>query len=115
MNIDALRPVLRVLTNRYSWLAIGMAFGHFGLGALSPEWKALVDLGTAGAVALLALFPEKGQLGRAEKGARNDDANSVDSDVADPAERLRDNAVGMSTERQAGSDGASSHAWFDNR
>ncbi len=99
MNIDPIRPVIKVLTNRYSWLAVGMAFGHFGLGALSPEWKALVDLGTTAAVALLALFPEKGQLGHRQE---EQDVDQSDRPDADPDKRLHD--VGLPSSRKASRD-----------
>ena len=110
MDIGPIRPVIKVLTNRYSWLAIGMAFGHFGLGALSPEWTALVDLGTVAATALLAIFPEKGQWKQAkQEESAHDQSNNPGADAAD---RVR--SVALPADSQAGSD-VDNPRWFDNQ
>ncbi len=61
MNLKSFKPIFSVLTNRYSWAAIGVFVGYFGLSGTSEEWKAVVDLGVAVATALLLLTKEKDQ------------------------------------------------------
>lgn len=61
MNLKPFAPIFSVLTNKFSWAAIGLLVGYFGLSSTSPEWSALVDIGVAVASVLLALTKEKGQ------------------------------------------------------
>lgn len=61
MNFKVFKPIFSVLTNRYSWAAIGVFVGYFGLSGTSEEWRAVVDLGVAVATVLLLLTKEKDQ------------------------------------------------------
>lgn len=64
MNLKSFKPIISVLTNRYSWAAVGLMSGYFGFNSSSEEWSAVVDLGVAGATVLLLLLKEKGQVYR---------------------------------------------------
>jgi len=57
LALNALEKIADWLDDRWTWTAIGLLTGYFGLGSAdNPEWKAFVEAGIAVASLILILI-----------------------------------------------------------